>query len=150
MLSSSQYALLQSELNTDPGARGYAALISLGNDSGLADLLNAPDTNAANDQFDRITSHDIFEAIDATEFSALAQAALLRLLIILVQLGQGSIDVRGSNIRALLAAIFPVGGPTRAALLAASKRHTTRAEQVLGVLGVIITATDVAIALRGV
>lgn len=40
-LTDAQRATLRTELETDPGERGYAALLAAGNDPGLADLLNA-------------------------------------------------------------------------------------------------------------
>jgi hypothetical protein len=35
------YAKLKTEIETDPAKRGYAALVAIGNDQGIADLLNA-------------------------------------------------------------------------------------------------------------
>lgn len=42
-MTDAQFAALQTEIETDPGERGYAAYLNAGNDTGLAALLNTRD-----------------------------------------------------------------------------------------------------------
>ncbi len=139
------YVALRNEIQNDPTGIGYAALVTLGADADIAAALNLV-RQTISVSVNSLTMAKIFEAIDATEFSALSAANLQRLAIILQQ--GGSVDVKGSNVRAMLGGIFPGGGPTRTALLAAVSRKGSRAEQLWG-SGVSISATDVAVALRG-
>lgn len=143
---------LATELTTDPLALGYAALISPGDghgsrDQSIADVLNLPRAGAPYVQKrDSIPAREFFEAINATEFSALTTVQLMRLSLIM-QTYQGTLNPSGSNLRGILADIFPPGGQTRAALVAMVDRQGSRAEVLFGP-GTVIRHEDVAKALR--
>lgn len=69
------YVQLATELNTDPVGYGYATLIAIGNDSGLADMLNK--VRSGNDGFPALTIRrsdckpsEILEAIDIRDLLA--------------------------------------------------------------------------------
>lgn len=139
-------AALKTELQTDPAALGYAALIAAGADQGCADALNLLRAGASfSVQLPTITSLDVQSCLDPTEFAALSATALSQLN---VMLSGGTVNVAAANVRTILGAIFPGGGPTRTAIIAIVKRQGSRAE-VLGGAGTIITHQDVAKALRG-
>lgn len=136
------YAQLKTELQTDPSALGYSALLAAGNHVGVAAVLNLTRAGVTIKR-DIIPAHQLFEAITATDYAALTAAEKTRLQIIL---SMGQVNVRGDNTRAQLAAMFGAGTATRTAVLALIDRQGSRAEQLFG-SGVSISAADVALAL---
>lgn len=129
-LTPAQVAQLKSELATDPQALGYAAAFAAGDHGTPASLINLVRAGAAY-QVDRelIPAHMLFASVDATEFAALTTLQLTQLSAILAS---GQIDLSKANIRTMLSAIFPSGGPTRTALIALAKRQGSRAEVLFG------------------
>ena len=126
---------LKSELVTDPANLGYAVL----DDQAAANVLNVRDRSYVPDS---ITGAQLIGVIDATEFAGLSAAD--KVFVQMAVSSGGELDTSaGSLTLAQLRAIFAVGSPTRANLLATFKR--SRAEE-LG-LGVV-TRRDVAIARR--
>lgn len=136
------YAALKTELQTDPSALGYAALLAAGNHAGVAAALNLPRAGITISR-DLIPSHEIFEAIVTSEYTALVAAEKTRLQVIL---GMGQVNVKGANTRAQLAAMFGAGTATRTAILAMIDRQGSRAEQLFGA-GTQVSAADIAQAL---
>lgn len=136
------YAALKTELQSDPTSLGLAALLSAGNHDAVAAKLNEVNANI-DVQRSTVASDEIIEAMDATEFAALAQANLLRLLILLQK---ETFVISRANTRALIAGVFPVGGPTRTRLAALLTRKGSRAEQLFN-SSTVITAADIARAL---
>ena len=136
------YAALKAEILTDPTGRGYAAAYNAGADNAVADLLNT--IVAGNLVFrNDVRSEEIWEAIDATDFNSLTALALQRLGLILSQAGtRGQLDVRGTNLRAMLSGIFLPGSSTRASLVAISRRDGSRGETLFG-YGAHISTDDV-------
>lgn len=135
------YVALASEINTDPAALGYAAPKQAGNDIAVAVLLNAVGAGVSFQVNREPISSALFIAnMDPTEFAALTQAQLLRLLIIL---SGDSVDINGANTQTSLLGIFPNPGATKTAIAALLKRQGSRAEVLFG-RGTVITGYDVA------
>jgi hypothetical protein len=147
MLTTAQYAALKTELQTDPTSLGYAAMIAVGNDQGLAELVNTPQPTILLFR-EAVSADEVYENINAAEFSALTQQQLMRLQVIMMQATNGGVSFRRANSRQLLKNIFPNGGPTDTNLTNIAKRQGSRAEQVLQ-QGISVTPLDIAIALRG-
>lgn len=136
-------AQLATELNTDPGTLGYAALITAGSDQALADALNLVRAGAGfvvnrND----IRAKELQGAVVFAEYVALAQAQrdLWQALLTIAPL-----DANDTQTRASVAAVFSAGA-TRTALVALASRQGSRAE-VLWSAGTHIAAIDVSRAL---
>lgn len=136
------YAALKTELQADPTGLGLAAMLTAGNHAGVAAALNLPRVGITIKR-DIIPSHELFEAIVAADYTALSAAERTRLQIIL---SMGTVNVRGDNTRAQLAAMFGAGTATRTAMLALIDRQGSRAEQLFG-SGTSVSAADVAMAL---
>ena len=151
------YTTLANEINTDPLAYGYAALVAAGSDAGVADLLNT--VRAGADGKPAITTRradiapsEILEAIDNRDFGANPASSLLTWFQALM--GQRTIRLQTdagadtnvvANLRRLVTSNTN-GSLTR--LNAAATRFGSRAEQLFGA-GVFVDSSDVARALRG-
>jgi len=136
---------LKTELTTDPTALGYAPAIALGDDAKPAQLINRP----AGTAFFRsdVTIHDIVAAFAPADFAALTALQIAKLQLLFS--GVSTIDLTVATNRTILQAIVAgASAPTLAALVAMAKRGGSRAETLFGV-GVSVTPTDVALALRG-
>ncbi len=120
-------AILRAELQNDPLARNYAGM----SDQAAADSLNAADRPT---QRDTVASHEIFEAIAPAEWAALTAQEKQRVQTIL---GMGTVNLRGTNTRASLAAAFGAGTATRTALqaLQAGPPQSRAAELGIGRVG---------------
>jgi hypothetical protein len=137
------HVALKTELQTDPGSLGYAAHITAGNDSALAELLNR--TRAAiNIDRDVIPTREIFEAIVPAEWGLTSPIERERVSMIL---SLGEVDMRGTNTRAALGGAFGAGTTTRANFQALQQRRGSRAEMLFGA-GERVSHVDVGIALR--
>lgn len=136
---------LKNELQTDPTALGYAPMLTKGDDAGPTRLLNTP----AGSAFFRsdVTMHDIVSAIAPADFAALTALQIAKLQLLFA--GVSTLDASVATNRQILAAIMTgASAPTLAALVTMAKRAGSRAETLFGV-GVAVTPTDVALALRG-
>lgn len=141
------YAVLKTEIQTDPSGIGYAPNVASGNDVAVAAQLNEVRITAPAFAINRgeVSSRLVVNEFDATEFGALTTNQLQQLSII-TQFG--TVDLGDASTRQILGAIFPSGGPTRTSLTALSTRSCSRAEFLFG-LGVNVSQSDVAKALRG-
>lgn len=137
-----EYAVLRNELLTDPTALGYAAPRIAGNDSTLADLLNAVSPTRLIDR-GFIPASEVFEAIVSTEWAAASAQEKQRVQLIL---GMGEINLKGPNTRAALGAAFGVGTTTRANLQTLQSRPGSRSEFLFGE-GVGVSTSDIVRAL---
>lgn len=141
-------AQLNTEITTDPAAMGYAASVTAGADGDIAAKLNAVGAGAPFVVNREPISVGVFTALlDLTEFATLTQAQRdwLRMLV-----AASTIDINNAVIKAALNGLFTQAAfpTTRARLIAALTRQGSRAEVLWGA-GTIITAADVARALRG-
>lgn len=162
------YARLASEITTDPRGYGYAALVAIGSDAGVADLLNlvrngapgtVPTTPTADggsaDGIIRIKRDDIqpaevFHAIALADLINNPGASQLEWFNALLH---ATFDIRlvdasgqdtpvAANVKALVRA----GTPTLARLQALATRVGSRAEELFGPR-TVLTHLDVAKAL---
>ena len=143
------FAVLKTEINTDPTSRGYSPHVTSGATNVIADLLNEVlSTIAIQRAF--LGANEVFEATDLAEFKALTlqERQMYNIIIDLDSGGSGGIPVGpGTNARATLAALFPPGSTTRSNLVALVMRKGSRAEELFGV-NVSVTSGDVARSLR--
>jgi len=143
------YVALKSELNTDPNAYGYAPLITIGNDQGLADMLNLARAAIMMPRPD-VSPLEILEAIKVTDFinspnvlyaswfESITQYPSVRIL-----------KENGSDTRAMtnFMTILVNGSQSEVRLRALASRSGSRAEQLFGV-GTTVAHMDIAQALR--
>ena len=127
------FDLLQTELTTDPLARGYAGM----SDAAAATSLNAANRNVITPSLASSLVRQIIAA-QATEYAALTEANRA-MLTFLTQ--AGTVDLTNVSVRTVLLAIFAAGSATRAALTAAAVTVKSRAAE----LGLpVLTAEQVA------
>ena len=138
---------LKSELDNDPTALGYAALINRPDPdwTGVVTLLNAPRSTIKLHNGVQ-PSYRIVSAINRAEYDAL-QTAAKNWLSFVIQ--AGSVNLAPGEVRTALGVLFPVGSVTRANLLALADRDASRAEQLFGE-GAVIRFEDAVRASRGV
>lgn len=132
------YPALKAEVLTDPVSLGYGAWATAADDARIAGLLN--DATKRSIARVLVPAWEVADAFDPTEYAALTQLQLSRLAPIV---GAGQVNAQNANVRATLAAIFPVGGPTRAALLALQATLVSRATELklgLVLVGEVTTA----------
>ena len=133
---------LKTEITTDPAAIGYGAVQATAAwDNATADKLNAP---LRQGEQATLTAGQLFEAIDAAEYTALTAANKALVNLVLGLAGDIKVGV-GSNARTILLAVFGVGTTTRTRLAAAVGKQISRASE----LGFgVVTPSDVAEARR--
>lgn len=136
------YVQLKSELQNDPAALGYPSLLLQGDHEGLAFALNLVRDTIDVERIS-VSSDEIIELMDATEYETLSQVQLLRLLILLQK---DIFNIKRQNTKLLIGRIFPAGGPTRMRLTGLALRKGSRAEFLFGD-GTRVVAADVARAL---
>lgn len=111
------FQILADELSADPLTRGY---------SGMTDDQARDDLNSSyRDLWTELSSADIFEAIDITEFQALTAAQQTRVDRIL-GLGDGIRTIPGSQARSEMVTVFGGGSTTISNLVAIAQRSQTR------------------------
>ena len=115
-------SILKTELATDPLARGYAVMTS----QQAADSLNT-----ANRPVERsiVAAHEVFEAVLPSEWASLSTAEKTRFQSVI---GMGDVNLKGTNTRAALAAMFAAGTTTRANLIALQAGDPISRAQELG------------------
>lgn len=115
------FQILKTEIDTDPLTRGY---------SGMTDQQVANSMNAKNrDNWVPLSSAQIFEAINRTEFAALNTQNISRVDRIL-GLGSGIPTEPGSNARDELVAVFGAGSNTIIRLAALANQQRSRGEEI--------------------
>ena len=114
-----KYEILKPELQNDPLERGYADM----DDAAAAADLNSLSRQAG---VEKVSGHEIFEAVAPADFTKLASAQKQLLYAIV---GMDAILVDGDNTKAALLSMFGAGTDTRANLAALQKRIISRAEE---------------------
>jgi hypothetical protein len=144
-LTDPQKATLKNELTNDPEVLGYAALLAIGNDQGLADLINAIGVGG-DFQVPRepVTPSTIIDAITVDDFLAMQPTDFQRLQFVLSS--QQTTNLANESTREKVLATLPADGPSRTAVNNLQTRQGTRGEVVLGVNGIRLTANDIAAA----
>lgn len=112
--------VLKAEIDGDPLVRGYAGMTN----QQIADDINT----AYRDNWRPISSSQLFEAIDSTEFVALSDANKSR-VDRLLGLGENIQTAPGSKSRAELVAVFGGGSQTAANLLPIANPGQTRGQE---------------------
>lgn len=142
-------AALATEINSDPLALGYAALLSRTDKyQAIADRINTnpePVTAAVQESIWKrnVPAAELMGAMLGTDIGALSQAARDTLGILF---GLANVNTGDAGVRALFAAIFPAGSTSVTQLTARASRTASRAEALWGE-GVVINQTQVATAL---
>jgi len=113
------YKVLRAELTNDPLARGYSGMT----DKQVADSLNAIDRDQA---VQSIGGQELFEAVVLAEYGALS-ASEMTLLNAFIDMG--TIQVNGTNTKAVLLNMFGVGTTTRNNLAALQTTQISRATE---------------------
>lgn len=139
-MTAQQIAALAAELTNDPNGYGYSVPLGLGQLQVVADLFNEV-RGAIVLRRGNVTGAVIIGALSVTEFEALTQIQLTRLMVVCS--ATGGVDTSADGTRAILAALFPVGA-SRTALIALADRTASRAE---ALFGASVTVNDVARAL---
>jgi hypothetical protein len=163
-MTAAQLATLKTELQTDPRGYGYASLVALGSDEGLAQLLNVvrdgsvgtvPSTPTAaggaasgiitvrrND----ISGAEILQAVDPSSDGAASltalQTAFFNAVATMRNLSFVNADGSDNAVLKNLKQCFTNNSGSRSNLGTISKRSGTRAEELFGT-GVSIAAGDV-------
>lgn len=136
---------LASEINSDPGAYGYAAQKSAGSDSGIVALLNGP-TKTVNPTVWR-TSVAAAELLGCIVWSEVSTFTAVKWAAAQAMLTPGTVDASNANIRAFFAGAFAGATQTIANMTTIAKvAAPTRAEELWGP-GTVIGSIDVAKAL---
>ena len=146
------YTALHNEIVNDPASLGYAASVTTGSDAGVAALLNAQSSARISRG---VVTTEVFLADMAAQIKAIrsdnpagvkaAFAPLWDLLTIVRTVDYGHATVQGA-LAGMVA--YGVGGLTTAQVTAITTRVASRSESLFGA-GVIVSANDVSIALRG-
>lgn len=116
-----EYGRLKIEIDMDPETLGYSGKTDV-EVSVLLNTANRPVTGAFT-----ITSVQLYEAVDDTEFNGLSadKKAHLRDILSLSEIPLGN-----TRVRRILRSLFPAGQPTRAALAALQPPDITRAQEI--------------------
>ena len=144
------YAVLKTELETDPNGYGYAAGIASGQDWLLRDLMNQVRVSVTVPRAD-VTPLEVLEAIKVTDFISNANVLYGSWLESLTQFPSLRIlKENGTDTRVMtnLMSILANGSQSETRLRALASRNGSRAEQLFGV-GTSVSDIDIARALRG-
>ena len=143
------YAVLETELTTDPNGYGYAPLVAAGADAVLADMLNEVRPSITVRRID-VSPNEVLEAIDVRDFVANPNAgwvawfeSVTQLRTMRLLLDDGSNTRVRSNLNRLLGDTN--GSMTRVQTI--SQRTGSRAEQLFGP-GTVLAHGDISRALR--
>lgn len=119
---------LKTEFSTDPVSVGYGAWATVADDIRVQGLLHDPTKRPLSRVL--VQSFLVVNAIDPTEFLTLIAVQVARLNVVLAG---GQVDMASSTVRDIVRDIFPVGGPTRTALVTlfnAQNRFQSRAQEI--------------------
>lgn len=135
-------AALQSELQNDPAALGYAPLLAAGRYGELVDVLNEQ-RNGITVARDAVPAWEFTNAIEATDYATLTPE--LRAYFSFV-VAAGQVVVSGGAVRAAMRDAFPNGSASKTNLRALWDRRASRAEFLFGQS---VTLEDCVRAIRG-
>lgn len=138
------YQALRNEIQNDPTAIGFAAMVTAGDTGAIADALNLSRV-AINITRDVVPSYEVFDAIVPSEWAALSSQEKNRIQLIL---SMGQVLVKGTNTRQAFLDAFSAGTTTRTNLAALQTRKGSRLEQLFGA-GSSISYQEVGRALGG-
>lgn len=144
------YAILRTELQTDPNSYGYAALIAVGDDDTCAKKINRVRPEIIVQRQD-VTPVEILEAMTLTHFVASPSALAVAWFTSLTQFERVRLlkkDGADTRVMTNLVSLFTAGSASETRLRALAVREGSRAEQLFAV-DTTVTNEDVAKALRG-
>lgn len=140
-LNSTQLALLKTELQNDPKSLGYAALLSVGNDSGVADAINLVRSGG---DFQRpsepVAGSTITALITPEDLAAMTGTQVNNLGMLL---SSGIVDLNAGNNLANILSCLPNAGTSRTAVNALSLRNGSRGEVLFATNGIVVSSNDV-------
>jgi len=140
-LSTAQIAALKAELQADPAGLGYATPYGLGDDAGVARILNTVQPGVAYSIFkNAIPLRDMVANVASAEFTTLTATQLAQLQFLF--LGASSVDASDLNTRNIITAIFAGKTATLTNFATLAKRQGSRAEVLFGI-GVSVSDSDV-------
>jgi hypothetical protein len=128
------YLALKNEILLDPLGLGYSGKT----DAQVAALMNGASRPTTTPRT-IVAAHDVYEAIDPGEWSALS-AALKQTITDLLNMGE--IDASGTRTRATFGAAFGAGSTSRANLLALTTVSVARS-RAQEIFGVAVTDQDI-------
>ena len=143
MLDAAQLLVFKAELVSDPKALGYAALLSVGNDSGVATLVNAIGSGGAFQvPNEPVTASTVLANITPTDLAAMTSTQVQNLSLYLTA---QTIDLstNGGNNLANVLSCLPNPGTSRTTVTNLSVRQGTRGEVLFGINGIRVVANDV-------
>lgn len=144
------YTALKSEINSDPTGIGYSSHVASGDDTGIADLLNAVGAGTI-----YVTSMERDEFLLAIASAYLTLPSLSSTIqskwdrILGVIQAATTINISSSSVRTLLSTAVSDGVLQQSVVDSITQRTGSRAEVLFG-SGTIISPSDVSFALRGV
>ncbi len=142
MLSEAQSAALRAEFLADPNGLGYAALVTAGDDTGLAALLNEVHPVGAAYSIYRkaVAVKDLLAGFVPSEFASLTTAQSGQLNLMFAGSG-GTLDASDVNTRNIVTAVLAGKAGTIANFAVLVKKHGSRAEVLFGD-GTVVTPED--------
>ena len=132
---------LKTELTTDPAGLGYSSHLTVADDQGLADILNAVQAGVAYSIFrNSIPVRDLIAAITASEYVTLTSLQIAQLNFLFS--ANSTLDATDLNTRNIVTTIFTGKASTLGNFAVVAKRQASRAEVAWG-QGTFITAQQV-------
>lgn len=138
------YSALKNEIINDPNGLGYSTPYNLGNDDGVAALLNSVGAGAAYSIFkNSVPIADLLKNFVPAEFNALTAVQVAKLQLLFA--GSATIDPSDANTRSIFQTFLSAATGTLTNFAALIKRQGSRAEVLFGI-GTSISGSDVAAA----
>lgn len=145
MLTDPQRIAFHTELLNDPKGLGYAVPYSIGNDDGLAALVNVVhDGGDFQVNNEPRTKAQIMAAVSTADWDAMTPENVQKFVAFISTLD--TIPVADDSIFEKLVLPLPAEGDSRTTLAGLRKRQGTRGEVVSGINGFRLTGSDVAYA----
>lgn len=144
------YAALANEINADPNAYGYAARAAVGDDQGIADLLNLKRAGITVRR-PSVRREELMEAIDTRDLKAnptVLEGSLLESILQSDTVFLANPDNTVSRTRQNLNRLLADTNLSQTRLAALANEQGSRAQQLFG-YATNVTPSDVAKALRG-
>lgn len=147
------YTALKTEIETDPLNLGYASRVAVGDDEGIATILNdRTGSGSAMISLATATKGEVLLGVTPVAFTLPSKSNAIQakwgLALQLLAAATTDIPVSSEPVASMLAAAVSDGVLTQAQIDAFTKRRGSRAEVLFGV-DTAVAHQDVAVALRG-
>jgi len=127
-------AVLKTEINTDPTGLGLPALVTAGNHTEIARLLNEVKASIQVDNF--VSAFDIEEAVDPADWPTPSNVQwkrdLWRDVLLSISSEVGEINANATNLKAKVQLVFDPATSTRTNLAALQTRDGSRIQELFG------------------